>query len=180
MLKNETLMDIYQLKDVIRYNCRKHIKDESVAEHSFYVALMSLMICEEKKIKDDEIIQKAIIKSLLHDMPEIELNDITHNVKEALNLRPMLKKYEDEYFKYKFTEYAKLMIDDEDNIVNTIVLLADALSVKQFCMNEINLGSQDKEIHKIYESSCARCEKHEKHLDELLKVVPHRAEHYFD
>lgn len=179
MLKNDTLMDIYQLKDVIRYNCRKHLKDESVAEHSFYVALMSLMICEEKKIKDDNIIREAMIKSLLHDMPEIELNDITHNVKEALQLRPMLKVYEDKYFKYKFPEYAKLMVDDSDNVVNTIVLLADAMSVKQFCMNEINLGNKDAEIKNIYEKSIKRCEAHEKHLDKLLQTSVHR-DHYFD
>ena len=55
MLKNDTLLDIYMLKDVIRYNCRKHLKDESVAEHSFYVALMALMICEEKNINDNNI-----------------------------------------------------------------------------------------------------------------------------
>lgn len=178
MLKNETLMDIYQLKDVIRYNCRKHIKDESVAEHSFYVALMSLMICEEKHIKDERIIRDAVTKSLLHDMPEIDLNDITHNVKEALNLRPMLKKYEDEYFEHKFPEYAKLMADDSENVVNTIVLLADSMSVKQFCMNEINLGNNDPEIKKIYESSVKRCEKHEHNLDAVLHKTINKYHHF--
>lgn len=169
MLSNSTLLDIYMLKDVIRYNCRKHLKDESVAEHSFYVALMSLMICEEKKITDKEIIRKVLIKSLLHDMPEIELNDITHNVKERLNLRKHLKEYEDQYYVEKFPGYANLMSDDSDNIVNRIVLFADALSVKQFCLNELELGNNSKDIKdEIYAHACERCEMHEKRLNEFL------------
>lgn len=180
MLKNEQLLNIYMLKDVIRYNCRKHIKDESVAEHSFYVALMSLMICEEKNIKDEDIIRKTLIKSLLHDMPEIELNDITHNVKMKLNLVSFLKKYEDEYYKYTFPTYADIMINDDPNdIVNCVVNFADALSVKQFCLNEMELGNNSHDIAKeIYENACERCEAYEKHLDELIEIEKNL--HHFD
>lgn len=169
MLSNDTLLDVYMLKDVIRYNCRKHLKDESVAEHSFYVALLALMICEEKNVKDDDVIRKVLIKALLHDMPEIDLNDITHNVKEKLNLTAFLKKYEDEYYAEKFPAYADLMSDDSDNLVNRIVLYADALSVKQFCLNELALGNNSKDIvDEIYENACERCEMHEKKLNDLL------------
>ena len=94
------LTDVYRLKNVIRYNTRNIIKEESVAEHSFYVALFSLKICDDYHI-DNSTTKKVLIKALLHDMPEIELNDITHNVKEKLNLRPFLKKYEDDYFDEK-------------------------------------------------------------------------------
>ena len=176
MLKNDTLLDIYMLKDVIRYNCRKHLKDESVAEHSFYVALMALMICEEKNINDNDIIRKAIIKALLHDMPEIEFNDITHNVKEKLNLTAYLKKYEDEYYAEKFPAYADLMSNDDDNIVNRIVLFADALSVKQFCLNELALGNNSKDISdEILKNAEHRCKEHEKRLDALIAILnrPH-------
>lgn len=168
MIDNDTLLDIYKLKDVIRYNCRKHLKDESVAEHSFYVALMAMMICDEKKITDAKIIKDSIVKSLLHDMPEIELNDITYNVKEKMNLRPMLKSYEDAYYKKHFPKYAELMCDDSDNIVNTIMKLADTMSVKQFCLNEIEIGNRDRDIAEIYGESFTRTAKLELHLDELL------------
>lgn len=171
MLTDDTLLDVYMLKDVIRYNCRKHLKDESVAEHSFYVALLALMICEQKHIEDNDIIRQVLIKALLHDMPEIELNDITHNVKERLHLTEFLKKFEDEYYAEKFPTYSDLMANDDDNIVNRIVLFADALSVKQFCLNELSLGNNNKDItDEILKSATERCEKHEKRLDELLAV----------
>lgn len=169
MLSNDTLMDIYKLKDVIRYNCRKHLKDESVAEHSFYVALMAMMICDEKKITNAKIIKDAIVKSLLHDLPEMQTNDITHDVKERLNLRPLLKKYEDEYYIENFPKYAALMSDDSDNLVNCIMKLADAMSVKQFCLNEISIGNRDCDISEIYDESCVRTAKLEVHLNELLE-----------
>ena len=170
MLADDTLLDIYTLKDVVRYNCRKHLKEESVAEHSFYVALIALMICEEKGINDPDIIKDVLIKAVLHDMPEIELNDITHNVKERLNLRPFLKKFEDEYFEKKFTSYAMLMADNSDDLVNAIVLYADAMSVKQYCLNEIALGNKSKDIlEEIYPNAVERCEAHEKHLETFLK-----------
>lgn len=169
MLSDKTLLDIYMLKDVIRYNCRKHLKDESVAEHSFYVALMSLMICEEHHITNDAVIKDVMIKAILHDMPEIDLNDITHNVKEKLHLNEFLKKYEDEYYAEKFPAYADLMANNDDNIVNRIVLYADALSVKQFCLNEMALGNHSYDIvNEIYKNACERCEMHEKKLTECI------------
>lgn len=172
MIDDKTLRDLYELKFVIRYNCRRHIKDESVAEHSYYVALLSMMICDEKKIDDTKIRLDCLVKSLLHDMPEIETNDITHNAKEKMNLRKLLKQYEDDFFNRKFPLQSKLMIDDDyNNIVNAIVLLADALSVKQFTENEILIGNVDDDMKEIYIDACKRSKEAEKHLDELLKTI---------
>ena len=180
MLRDSTLLDIYTLKDVIRYNCRKHLKDESVAEHSFYVALLVLMTCDEKKITDTDVIRKALIKALLHDMPETELNDITHNVKTRLKLDKILKKYEDDYYKEKFPGYADLMCDTKDDIVNRLVLYADALSVKQFCLNEIILGNNSKDINEeILKNAIIRCKEHEERLDELVEEMNKKHRFFF-
>lgn len=141
------LQDIYRLKNVIRYNTRNKLKDESVAEHSFYVALLSLYFCDEYNLSN-KIKLKCVIKALLHDMPEIELNDITHDVKEKLNLRPMLKKYEDEYYKKHYTKYSNLMTKD-NGIVDIIVDIADAFSVYQYVINEQSLGNKSKDFKTI-------------------------------
>ena len=50
------LQDIYRLKNVIRYNTRNKLKDESVAEHSFYVALLSLYFCDEYNLSNKSVI----------------------------------------------------------------------------------------------------------------------------
>lgn len=143
----EYLSNVYQLKNVIRYNTRPILKQESVAEHSFYVALFALKICDDYNINEN-IKKDAVIKSLLHDMPEIELNDITHNVKEKLRLRPFLKAYEDEYYKTHYSQYYELMSTSHD-LTSTIVVLADAWSVFQYVNNEMSLGNKSKQIEEI-------------------------------
>ena len=133
------LLDIYKLKTIIRYNQRQRIKDENVAEHSFFVTMLTLQICNKLQLSD-EITYKAIVKALLHDMPEIELNDITYPVKIGLNLYPLLKEYENKYYEKNFAKYADLM-KDEESLVSIIVDLADALSVFQYSINEESLGN---------------------------------------
>lgn len=145
------LEETYKLKNVIRYNTRNKLKDESVAEHSFYVALFTLKLCDDYNV-DEKTKCQALIKALLHDMPEIELNDITHNVKERLNLRPFLKQYEDKYFEDNYRQYCELMNKGND-LVNAIVVLADAMSVYQYTLNEISLGNSTEDMKSILEES---------------------------
>lgn len=147
MISDEKLLDIYQLKNLVRYNTRQRLSNETVAEHSFFVALMSLMICDELKLSD-ELKLRIIIKSLLHDMPEIEINDITHDVKERLNLRALLEKYEMEYYENNFPKYVELMKDD-DTIETAVMCLADILSVRQYALHELELGNNSESMKKI-------------------------------
>ena len=161
------LLDVYRLKNVIRYNTRCKIKEESVAEHSFYVALFTLKICEEYHI-DEQTSRLCLIKAILHDMPEIDLNDITHDVKERLKLRPFLKQYEDEYFEKYFKTYANTMTKSLP-IVDNIVVLADAWSVYQYSLNELQLGNKSIEIDEIYKESKERIKTLEQKLKEELR-----------
>lgn len=158
------IRNIYKLKDIMRYNSRATLHKESVAEHSYYVALLSLKLLDEANINDSNIREKVLIKALLHDLPEIDLNDITHDVKIKLDLYQYLKKYEDEYFEKNYNKYAKLMKDNEDNIVNSIVKLADIYSVLQYTDREIQLGNQTNEIKVIYDDAIKRL----KNMKELL------------
>lgn len=160
------LIDVYRLKNVVRYNTRNIIKKESVAEHSFYVALFTLKICDDYNT-DPRTTKRAIIKALLHDMPEIELNDITHNVKEKLNLRPFLKKYEDEYFDTHFSAYRSLMKEGDEK-TNAIVDYADTMSVYQYALNEVLLGNQSDDIQEILNSTRIRIKKCKEKLEDIL------------
>ena len=135
------LAELYQLKNVVRYNNHVRIKDETVAEHSFFTTLLALKLCEKLHASDD-LIHKCIIKALLHDMPETKLNDITHDVKSLLNIRPILRQYERSYYDNFFERFSDIMnIDDENDVVNLIVKFADILSVLQYACNEISLGN---------------------------------------
>lgn len=136
----EKLLKMYKLKNIMRYNHKTRLKDESVAEHSFFTTLITLELCKRFKL-DNESMLACLLKSLLHDMPETELNDITYDVKVALNLYPLLKVYEDKYFEKYFPELATLLNDESENAVNLIVKYADATSVLQYAYNEIELGN---------------------------------------
>ena len=162
----EHLLYLYQLKNIIRYNSRKRLVNESVAEHSFYVALFTLKICNDYNV-DPRTEKRAIIKALLHDMPEIELNDITHDVKEKLNLRPFLKKYEDEYFDTHFSEYRSLMKKGDEK-TNAIVDYADTMSVYQYVLNEELLGNQSDDIQEILNVTRVRIKTCKERLEEIL------------
>ena len=134
------ILEIYRLKNLIRYNHKTRLKDENVAEHSFFVSIFSLMLCKQLKLNDN-ITFTCLVKALLHDMPEINLNDITHDVKDILNLHSLLKQYEDKYFNNIFPDFATLMNDNSENIINLIVKYADTMSVLQYSINEKQLGN---------------------------------------
>lgn len=167
LLNNDELLHSYRLKSLIRYNTRNKIKHESVAEHSFYVGLFTIEICDTYNVSD-EIRLKALTKAILHDTPEIELNDITHDVKERLNLRPLLKQYEDDFYKKYYKNQSELMCN-ELTIVDAIVKLADVYSVKQYCLSELELGNNNSDVLEIYQNSINRIDKLERKLsDEIL------------
>lgn len=156
---------VYRLKDVIRYNTRKVIKHESVAEHCFNVAVITLALCDKAGLSEKEKCA-ALIKALLHDMPEMDYNDITHDVKTKLNLQPLLKQYEDDFYKKEFPEYYDLM-SKGDELVNTIVEYADVLSVMQYIKNEKEIGNCSTDIDEIMSSTVVRL----KEIKEKMKCI---------
>lgn len=162
----EKLLEMYKLKNIKRYNHRTRLKEESVAEHSFFTTLITVELCKKFEL-DNETTLRCILKSLLHDMPETELNDITYDVKIALNLYPLLKVYEDKYFEKHFPEFSKLMNNEEENVVNLIVNYADAMSVLQYTYNEIELGNTTFET--IKDETIKRLEVLEKKLDKFKR-----------
>lgn len=169
MINNNELLDIYKLKNIIRYNNKLTITKESVAEHSFFVAMISAKICDILQLSS-EIKYETIIKSLLHDMPEIILNDITHDTKQLLNLQPLLDVYEKKYFENNFSSYLDVLYNSKNNeIVNLIVNLSDILSVKQFCLTEMNLGNTTVEIYDVMNDTLQRERDVMKKIDEVMK-----------
>lgn len=165
-MTEKELKELYKLKNITRYNTRPRQTSESVAEHSFYVGVIALELCNEYGLSTEET-NNIVVKALLHDMPEIEINDITYDAKERLNLRPYLKKYEDDYFDRRFPKYAELMKNDK-GFDQLVVDLADAYSVLQYTNHEISLGNQTDEMLTIKESIRPRIELiREKIYDEL-------------
>ena len=69
---------IYTLKALTRYNNKFKIINESVAEHSFFVAVLVLKMYDDYNFN----LKTALKMALIHDIPELHLSDVTHDVKK--------------------------------------------------------------------------------------------------
>jgi len=144
----DDLKELYKLKTLVRYNNKVRIKDENVAEHSYYVSLFTLIICNDYNIKN-YLKLVCLEEAILHDTPEIHIGEIPYDVK---HLNKGFKKYliglETDYlgiFLKKFgvkRSYFSIMEINERTLCKLIVKLADTLSVLQYCSIEISLGNK--------------------------------------
>lgn len=150
---NKWLKYLYSLKNMKRYNNTMTIKDESVAEHSFFVALFTLFISIERGESNDQLLKNLII-ALCHDLPEIEISDIPHNIKaKNKELSDLVESEENEWYETYMPNEVKSIVGNDFKMEND-VLLADILSVVQYCNNEISLGN--KNFEEILSSSYER------------------------
>ena len=141
-LEMHILTKLYNLKNLVRYNPRTKIANESVAEHSFFVALFTAMIAEKLEMSDSEKL-RCITKALIHDLPEIDISDIPHNVKRKYpEIKEVVERAENEWFKKFMPSFENLCTTEEED---DIVEIADIYSVVQYCENERRLGNQNFE-----------------------------------
>jgi len=142
------------LANVKRYHISPLTHHESVAEHSFYVALIARSLCDIAEESGEKInVLEVLEKALVHDMEEMYSGDILTPVKHAnpemarmieqigeksfeLVLKELPKK-QAEHFRFIWLDYHKrLKIEDK------IVKIADTLSLIAYCLEQINLGNK--------------------------------------
>jgi 5'-deoxynucleotidase YfbR-like HD superfamily hydrolase len=134
--------EIYKLQTIIRYNNSLRIKDENVAEHSFYVTAITL---ELHKYYDFNL-EKALQMAIKHDLPEIYIQDICHNTKRMFpELKKTLKMCELKVARSFNDNTAHLIteLENGDSVESKIVEMADVLSCIQYSKNEMLLGNKD-------------------------------------
>lgn len=153
---SEELLREYALKKMIRYNNSNRICDESVAEHSFFVAFFSLRLAQKLNLSKKKTL-KVVVRALMHDVPELFISDVPHNVKELSDtIKSELLRLEKDMMNELFPEYYDIVYE-EGTIESLIVDLADAYSVKQYCLNEIELGNCSRNMADILEDVDNRC-----------------------
>jgi len=149
------LHKIYILRDLKRYNNSFHIKDESVAEHSFFVSSITLKLHEMY----DFNLEHALIMAITHDESEIDVTDIPHNVKQAYPfVAKAIKVAENLAFKENCTDrvfQAHLELERHISPEALVVELADVLSCIQYSSTEMLLGNKGY-MKTVYEESVRR------------------------
>ena len=149
ILNKEMRERIQNLSSLIRYNNKLHIRNENVAEHSFYVTLYTMELANILGLSDREYAY-ALEHAIIHDIHEIDTSDIPHNVKGKFSLiKSTTDEYEKDFCRTYFPDhfFSRTVLTRKD-LVETVVLFADVLSVYQYALIEISLGNKTFEAVK--------------------------------
>ncbi len=159
--------EIFNLDTIVRWDLNQIVKNETVSQHSFWVALFSTCLAEELFPDGGErsIDLKLQISryALFHDLGEAFTGDINHTVKNnpfnGKEISEKLKELEEWYFKKKFSEdnpVSKMMLasinlkSGDAEIVKNIVKICDWLSFLKFLNNEKSLGNSNFDAVIVY------------------------------
>ena len=146
-LRKEDREKLQKLANIDRYNNAIKIHHESVAEHSFFVAIYVDIISNMLNLDYQEK-YKILYLALTHDIAEIEISDVPHNVKESNpEIKIALEKAESTFNKkYVYDEY---VLDEQQlNLRKFVVEVADILSVIQYAETEVEIGNSN--FNEIY------------------------------
>lgn len=132
-------MRSYTLEHTKRYSMKPVIHQESVATHSYFVALGVLMMAPFYKFDVNEAIKIAIC----HDLAEMEISDVNHMVKKNYPVVAAALKEAEAQIVQNFPSQLKHFCDiyHEDSPEALVVHYADALQCMQYSQNEISLGN---------------------------------------
>ena len=134
--------DVDVLRSLIRYQNCNRLVNESVAEHSFYVAVFVLKLREYY----DFNLEVALKTALIHDIPEARISDMPHNIKLANpEVAAALEKAEEKVTIDMLSEEANALLksfNHGDTVEGKICQLADVLSVVLYANDEIKCGNR--------------------------------------
>ena len=156
--------DIDVLRSLIRYQNCNRLVNESVAEHSFYVAAFVMKLREYYDFK----LEKALKMALIHDIPESKISDVPHNIKASNpQLSIALEEAENKVLNAMFYPEGVTLVADFNGIVSPegkVCALADVLSVVLYANDEIKCGN--RVFNYIAIKAIARCKELVDKLDE--------------
>jgi 5'-deoxynucleotidase YfbR-like HD superfamily hydrolase len=137
---NLQMNPLYNLKNIIRYNNVEKINTESVAEHTFFV----MSVVNELHNFYDFNLGKALQMALVHDYPEIYIDDIAWPIKNAFpKVAKALKEAEEEAIE-KFSPNvieAFFEYEEKSGVEALVVSFADMYSVCMYSESEKRLGN---------------------------------------
>ncbi len=167
VLNREQILKEYEMTKLIRYNCRKRIVDEDLAQHSFFVAMFCLRILAQIPATD-KMYKNILSFAILHDAPELLMGDFPHTLKVAYPLiAEALEEVEKDYYKDNWPDYVDTFNSLSD-LEKEIIVLADAYSVAQYAENEQILGNQTIEMQEILENATKRIKISTDRINELI------------
>ena len=158
--------DIDILRSLVRYqNCHRNV-NETVAEHSFYVAILVLKLREYYNFN----LQKALKTALVHDVMESKISDVPHNIKmQNPKLAEALEEAETNVTKEMLSDEALQLIrqfNHGETPEGLACQLGDILSVVMYANAELTSGN--KVFNYIAIKAIERCKEVVKKLEPYI------------
>jgi len=154
----------YSLEHTKRYSMKPVVHPESVATHSYFVALGVLMMSKDYEFDVDLALKIAIC----HDLAEMEVSDVNHLVKKNFPVVALaLQEAEDQIvnnFPSQVKDFCKMYHNDTPEAL--VVHYSDALQCLQYADNEIKMGNKGYMVD-VYNNSAKR-----------MAVLAHKLEAY--
>ncbi len=160
------------LAHIVRFSAYAQNFPESVAEHSFFVAYITAVLCQllkRKKVKIDS--EKAVMMALVHDMEEMFSGDILgpfkhHSPEVTLAIRKVNERLIGEVFAGLPDKLASHFVSlwseegEQQSIEANVVKLADRLSLIAKCSEEMYFNNTSST--QIYTKELASLKKYNK------------------
>ena len=166
---NDFLAQIYNLAFIHRYSVIPRVKNESIAEHSFFVASLVIRLREEYSFD----LGKAVTMATIHDWTESWTDDITVATKRKFPLiADSVAVIEFQVVRQNFPSYIKqhwMEYKEGHSVEAKIVKYADTLQVIQYAENEAKLGNRYMES--VVEDAKQRLLKLEDELNEYKRFA---------
>lgn len=137
----EFYMQMLNLAHIKRYSVIPRIHDESIAEHSFFVAAIVMKLYDDYEFD----IGHATCMAISHDWTESYTDDITVATKRAYP--SIAKAVEAVEAKIAKTEFSSVSYElwkeykEAISIESKIVKYADTIQVIQYAQGEVNMGN---------------------------------------
>ena len=150
----EFLLITRNLGRIFRFNAKPRIEEESVAEHSFYVALYAMIIADLESQRGLRINMERLLRSaILHDLEESMTGDILHGFKYSspslsreINRMSLMfyKNLSSHLPKRLARKYMEIRTNAKNpkTIEGKILEAADKLEVLIYALGEISMGNQ--------------------------------------
>ena len=172
------------LAHIVRFSAYAQNFPESVAEHSFFVAYITAVLCQllkNKKVKINS--EKAVLMALVHDMEEMFSGDILGPFKHhSFEVTSAIRKVNEGLIGEVFaglpdrlsSQFVSLWNEEgeQKEIEAQVVKLADRLSLVAKCSEEMKGGNQF--FKPIYTKELASLKKYNKSWWKKIKneVLP--------
>jgi 5'-deoxynucleotidase YfbR-like HD superfamily hydrolase len=164
----EFYTQIVNLAHIKRYSVIPRLHDESIAEHSFFVAAIVLKLSDDYEFK----VSHACSMAIIHDWTESYTDDITVLTKRQFpEIAKVIDKVEKKIAKTQFSPLLYILwleYKAMETIEAKIVKYADTLQVMQYAQKEVALGNSTY-MQSVVEDAKFRCFQLEGELREHKK-----------